>query len=382
MRISYSQYAAYRRCPQLYRLQYIDKVFVPAGPELHFGAAIHDALNRMYDPGLLERPPVEEVVAAFLRSWQGREGQIPEEKREAYFDQGVQLLQQHYAHHADGEEGRRTAACELRFSLDLPGEHTLHGRIDRIDVLPEKKLEVIDYKTSRRMPPQERVEQDPQLAIYRLAADALYPGFEVTTTLFYLLHDHQMQTVQSEEFLAETKADLLDAITSIELEEFEPEPGTHCEWCAYQQHCRLYRAPQEPENLEIDIEAALREYAEAGEDERLARARKARAHEQINAYLDQCEAERVERGGYVAERREYRRVTDWDADKVREVLAPLGLWEGMQQVNSTALRALLRGRELTKEQKRALEEAATYAETKTLRVKPLLDEDDLEETDE
>jgi putative RecB family exonuclease len=382
MRISYSQYATYRRCPQLYRLQYVDKVFVPAGPEMHFGAAIHDALNRMYDPGLLGRPPIEEVVAAFLRSWKGREGQISEEKREAYFEQGVRLLQQHYEHHAEGEEGRRTAACELRFSLDLPGEHRLHGRIDRIDVLPEQQMEVIDYKTSRRMPPQERVEKDPQLAIYRLAADELYPGFEVTTTLFYLLHDHRMQTMQSEEFLAETRADLLDAVTSIELEEFEPQPGTHCEWCAYQHQCRLYRAPQEPEDLDIDVEAALREYAEAGAAEKQARAQKAQAQEQIHAYLDQCETERVERGGYVAERRSYERVTDWDEDRVREVLEPLDRWEELQQVNSLALRALLKGRELTKEQKRALDEAATYAQTKTLRVKPLLDEDDIEETEE
>jgi len=380
MRISYSQFAAYHRCPQLYRLQYVDKIVVPVGPELHFGAAVHDALNRMYDPARLEMPTLEEVVEVFVRSWRGREGQVSEEKRQAYFEQGVELLRGHYEKYGRREEGRRTAATELRFSLGLPGEHKLHGRIDRVDVLPEEKLEVIDYKTSRRMPPQETVERNAQLAIYRMAADELYPGFEVTTTLFFLLHDHQMRTVQSREFLDETKHDILDVVVSIELEEFDPNPGTHCEWCAYQSRCALFRSPVEPEDLEIDIEAALRDYAEANSTEREARAKKERAQELIHTYLNQCQAERVERGGYLAERRHYKRITSWDVARLREMLAPLGKWEDVTQISTSSVRNLLRSGEISREIKRDIEEAAEYSETQVLRVKPLLEDEDTEET--
>ncbi len=380
MRISYSQFATYRRCPQLYRLQYIDKIVVPVGPELHFGAAVHDALNRMYDPGRLQMPELDEVVEAFLRSWRGREAQVTEDKRQAYFEQGVELLRRHYEKYAGAKDDRRTAATELRFNLRLPGEHSLRGRIDRVDVLPEKRLEIIDYKTSRRMPPQETVEKNAQLAIYRMAADELYPGFEVTTTLFFLLHDHQMQTVQTEEFLDETKQDILDVLVSIELQEFDPNPGTHCEWCAFQKRCSLFRSPKEPENLEIDIEAALRDYTEANSTEREARASKERAKELIHAYLDQCEAERVKRGGYLAERRHYKRITSWDVARLREMLAPLGKWDDVTQISTSSVRNLLRSGELSREIKRDIEEAAEYSETQVLRVKPLLEDEDIEET--
>lgn len=380
MRISYSQFATYRRCPQLYRLQYVDKIVVPVGPELHFGAAVHDALNYMYAPGRLQMPELDEVVEAFLRSWRGREAQVPPDKRQAYFDQGIDLLRRHYEKHASARDDRRTAATELHFNLRLPGEHTLTGRIDRVDVLPEKRLEVIDYKTSRRMPPQETVEKNAQLAIYRMAADELYPGFDVTTTLFFLLHDHQVRTVQSREFLDETEQDILDVLVSIELEEFDPNPGTHCEWCAHQQHCSLFRSPEEPEDLEIDIEAALRDYAEADSTERQARAKKEQAQKLIHAYLNQCQAERVKRGGYLAERRRYKRISSWDVARLREMLTPLGKWEDVTQISTSSVRNLLRSGELSRETKRDIEDAAEYSETQVLRIKPLLDDEDIEET--
>lgn len=382
MRISYSQFAAYCRCPHLYRLQYVDKIAVPVGPELHFGAAVHDALNRMYDPGQLEMPELDEVVAAFLRSWRGREAQVPEPRRRAYFEQGVQLIQSHHAKYSGANGNRRTAATELRFSIALPGEHKLHGRIDRVDVLPEKKLEVIDYKTSRRMPPQEVVERNAQLAIYRMAADALYPGFDVTTTLFFLLHDHQMQTIQSAEFLEETRSEILETIARIDLAEFEPDPGPHCDWCAFRSHCDLFRAPVEPEDLEIDIAAALGQYVEASTAEKEASERKAAAQQLIHDYLDRCEAERVESSGYVAERRAQKRVRRWDVARLRELLEPIGKWDAVAQANSSAVRKLLGDPSVPRELKRSLEAAAEYAETRVLRVKQLTEDEEIEERGE
>jgi putative RecB family exonuclease len=379
--ISYSQFSTYTRCPHRYWLQYIEKVAVPTAPELHFGAAVHDALNRMYDPGQLQRPSLEEVVQAFLRAWQRRSEQIPEEKRQAFFEEAVRLLTMHYERHSQPEEGRRTATTEQMFSVPLDGGHTLTGRIDRIDVVGENQLEVIDYKTSRKMPPITQVQQDPQLALYRMAANKLYPGFEVTTTLFYVMHDYQMKLTQSEEFLRETKDAILDAIVSIELEEFDTKHGPHCDWCAYQPHCLLYRAPVEPENLEVDIAAALRDYAEADSSEKEAHARKEQAKLLIHRYLDLCQAERVETAGYLAVRSSSKRATGWDCERLRELLEPLGKWEAVTPVNSTALKKILGAKGFPQDLRRAIEELTTYAEMRILRVKAAADDEDTEETE-
>ena len=380
VRISYSRYSTYRHCPQQYKLQYVDRIPTPRAVVLEFGTAMHSALRLMHDPSRIRVPSVEELIDAFAKAW----NPVPPEGVEAdwglWFEEGTKILQRYHGEHAEREEGRHTIDTERFFNLPLEGGHVLTGRMDRVDVIGDKRLEVIDYKTSRRMPPLTAVDQNAQLAIYRLAAGQLYPGFEVTTTLFFVLLGQRIQTSQDEQFVKETKDDILDALTSIELEEFEPRLGGHCDWCAFRSHCPFFRAPVEPEDLDIDIAAALREYAEADVAGKEAEVRKEEAKELINRYLDQCQAERVEKSGYVAERRTYKRVTRWDLERLREALAPLGRWEAVTQVNSTALRKLAESRDLPREVRTLIEEAATYSESRQLRVRALADDEDSEET--
>ena len=382
MQISFSRFSTYQRCPQQYKLQYVDRLPVPAGPELHFGAAVHDALHRMYDPRQLARPTLEEVIEAFIGSWRGRQEEVPEDKRQLYFERGVDLLRRHYERHGAEEEGARTAATELSFSIRLGEKDRLTGRIDRVDVLGENQLEVIDYKTSARMPTQVTVDRDAQLAIYRLATRELYPAFDITTTLYYVLHDVRMSAVQSDEMLSETRYDIMEAIGRIALGDFDPNPDSHCDWCAVKAHCELFRKPLETPDLAIDIEEALRRYAEAGETEAAAKRDNAEAQAQINAYLDQARTERVEGGGYEAIRRRYRRVVGWDAERVRETLEPLGLWERVTQVDSAGVKGLLAASDLTREQKAEIEAAAEYRESKQIRLKRVSSPEDVEETAE
>jgi len=204
----------------------------------------------------------------------------------------------------------------------------------------------------------------------------------VTTTLLYLFHDYEMQTTQTKEFLAEKREEIREALARIEAEEFEPNPGGHCDWCAFRAHCPLFRAAAAPEGVEVDVAALLREYAGLEAEEKEAAARRGEVREAIEDYLNRCETERAEGGGYVAERRTYKRVAGWDAERVREALGPLGLWERVTQVSSAAVRELLGSGKLTWEQKREIETAAEYRETKVLRVKPASGGEELEETEE
>jgi len=371
VRISYSRFSTYQTCPQQYKLQYVDRIPVPTAPELVFGAAVHEALKFMYDPRHLRRPTLEEVVQAFVVAWQAREAEAPEERRQLYFEQGVDMLRRHHQTHAQQEEGRYTAATEMFFNLPFEGEHTLTGRFDRVDVRPGNRLEVVDYKTSRRMPTQQAAERDAQLAIYHMAARHLYPGQQVTTTLLYLLHDYEMRVTQTEEMLAEVQGDIRQVLSRIQVEDYDPTPGAHCDWCAYRDHCPLFRAPVVPADLEVDIAALLQEYVEVSEQEKAAGERKAELRAQIAHYLDRCQTERAEASGYVAERRKMKRIVGWDRDRLREILAPLGLWEQVTDVSSASVRALIASRRLTGGQRGQVEAAAQHSETTTLRVRPV-----------
>lgn len=139
----------------------------------------------------------------------------------------------------------------------------------------------------------------------------------------------------------------------------------------------------DPRHLRMpELEAVVQEYVEADAAEGEAKQRKERAQALIHEYLDRCEAERAEGGGYVAERRRYKRVAGWDAERLRGVLGPLGLWDRATQVSSSAIKRLLGSGDLSGEQKREVETAAEYRETRTLRVKPAGGGEDAEETEE
>ena len=224
------------------------------------------------------------------------------------------------------------------------------------------------------------MEKDAQLAIYRMAADVLYPGRKVTTTLLYVFHDYEMSTQQTPEFLAEKQDEIRDAIAGIEAGKFGPKIGPHCDWCGYQAHCHLFRAPEVPPDLrDVDMAALLVEYADLDAQSKQAEQRLGVLKQQIHDYLDRCKTERVASGGFVVERRTSQRVTSWDDARLRELLSPLGLWEKITQVSTTALRDLLKSRQLSREEKQQVESAATYSEIRVLRVKRPRDS---EETDD
>ncbi len=371
MRISFTRFSTYDTCPQRYKLQYVDRIPVPTAPELHFGSAVHEALRFLYDPKNLERPSLEMAVSAFIAAWRAREQDVAEERRQAYFEQGVDIIRRHYEKRFPPKDGRTVAATERQFDIALGREHTLNGRIDRIDVLPDQRVEIIDYKTGRTMPTQPMAEKDRQLAIYRMAADELYPGYKVTTIFLYLRHDFELKVDHGEEFLEETRAAVAEAVARIEVGDFDPNPGAHCDWCPYREHCPLFRAPVVPEDLEkVDIGALLREYADLKSQEKTISIRLGELKDQINAYLDACGTAQVEGNGYVAQRRAYKRIAAWDKARLKQTLEPLGLWDSVTDATSKSLKDLLSSDRLSFEQKREVEAALTWGETRTLRIKP------------
>lgn len=370
MRISYTQLSTYQRCPQQYKLRFVDRIRVPADAKMHLGAALHETLKVMYDPRQARPATLEEVGGAFIRSWQTRAGEIPDENLwQSMFEQGMEALRRHYERRNRVSEGRRTAATELPFTVPFDGEHSLTGRIDRVDTLPGNELEVVDYKTGATMPPQRELEKDAQLAIYRMAADHLYPGAKVTTALLYLFHDFEMRIMMPEEVLGEKREEIRDAIVRIQVGDFDPRVGSQCDWCAHQVFCPLFRAPIVPAGLEIDIAALLREYVETDATVKQQERQLAELKQRLHEYLDVTQAERVQEGGLVAERRVTRRIAGFDEEKLRAALAPLGLWERVIEVRASGVREVLRSGQLTTAQRRSVEAAAEYTETKVLRVR-------------
>ena len=149
MRISYSAFDTYTKCPLKYKFQYIDYIKVPEKPEFFFGSLIHlvvqMALRR--DPII---PPISDLIKFYESKW--REDIFPDKlTADQYLDSGRQMITKF---HEDYKPGlRKVIASEKRFQIPLEN-HILSGVIDRVDKLPFGAYEIVDYKTSKSLPSQ------------------------------------------------------------------------------------------------------------------------------------------------------------------------------------------------------------------------------------
>lgn len=101
---------------------------------------------------------------------------------EQHFDFEIKKPWSKYSYNVDGQK--------------LEGNLALKGTIDLITLVNDSTIEVIDWKTGRRLDwatgqekTQEKLEQDPQLKIYHYAIKHLYPHIENIIFSIYFIND-------------------------------------------------------------------------------------------------------------------------------------------------------------------------------------------------
>lgn len=282
MRISYSALDIYKTCPLKFKFQEIDKIRVPKTMELVFGSVIHSALQYMFERNPLY-PSIEQVVDFFRDNWQKQTAVFQEKhyekQKKIYCDDGIDILKRFYKKNQPWNFNN--LELESFFSVELEDPktkevHTLTGKIDRIDKNRESdEYEIIDYKTSKKMPSQAVVDKDLQMSLYNLGLLKKWPHLspdKIKLSLYYVKHGEKLATKRDEKEIEETKKFILDSIREIEerkkRDDFPPHPSALCDWCGYRQMCpmwkHLYKIQDTKYKIqkEKDLEPVIREYFE------------------------------------------------------------------------------------------------------------------------
>ena len=359
MRLSYSALETFQNCSLKYKFQNIDKIKEPKSKEAVFGTLIHGTMKFIHNPSLLP-PKLEDALDYFSKNWNSDVFEDELEERSA-FSMGVAMIQQYYKNNIVSEYN--IVDLESRFAIEindpksganpseLPGKvhgasHIISGIIDRIDKT-EDGYEIIDYKTTKKMPSQDKVDNDLQLSVYLNAFLARYPKEaanldKITVSLYYLKHGVKLSSQRSLEQLKNANQLFLDVIAEIEKGIFVPNVTPLCDWCGFQKICPMWKHKFKEER-KIDseeINAAIGDYINLKSAIASTKTQFAELQEKITKYMEQEGVERVfSDEGIIAQT--LRKTYKYDEKQLRDILEPLDKWESVLKVDGIALKNIM-----------------------------------------
>ncbi|MHB8527815.1 MAG: ATP-dependent helicase [Candidatus Acidiferrales bacterium] len=234
LQLSASAIETYKSCPMKYLLQQVWGI--RGGPQaaMTFGNVMHTTIREFVREIRKERRvPFEEVVGIFEREWSAA-GYQDEYQEGEYRKAGREQLQ------AFCESYSRAPADVLHqekaFELPLDPNVVIIGRMDQINRLGPRQVEIVDYKTGNPKRTKQ-AEQSLQLSLYALAAQDVME-LEPERLVFYNLTTNEaVATSRDAKALKKAKESVAEVADLIRAGEFPAKPGFICRYCDYRPIC-------------------------------------------------------------------------------------------------------------------------------------------------
>ena len=345
MNTSYSALDTFLSCPLKYKYQEIDRIRVPKSKEQFFGTLLHNTLKLVHSPGILS-PTLEQALDFYSKNWNAEVFSDETEERAA-FAQGVSMLQDYYKKNDPAKIN--IIDLESRFQVEIgPKENETHivsGIIDRIDKTDDG-FEIIDYKTTRKLPSQEKVDNDLQLTIYLIGFLKRYPKEienldKVKVSLYYLKHGVRLSSQRTLEQIKQGEQLISDLISEIQKSRFKPTISGLCDWCGYQNICPIWKHKfKDKKSEKPEIEKLISEYIALKDEVKSRSDRAAQIQEILGKFMDEEKIDQVfsDEGRIL---RMLRKTYKYDGNKLRAILEPLDKWEDVLKIDGIALKNIL-----------------------------------------
>lgn len=232
--LSASDLSLYLTCPLKYKFA---RVFgIPQEPTINqrFGILIHNVLERFHkEPPENDEEGLGQLNYLFETGWR-RTGFGSTDDELQFRDRAREALRLYWERER-GSEGE-PVWLERKFDFKV-GDHHVRGRVDRVDRLPDGDYELIDYKTGERRTEAE-LENDLQLALYRLAAREAWDVEASTGSYYYVLDADKVAAPTKPDDAERVERTVLQVGEGILSQDFEPRPSPSvCSWCDYRLVC-------------------------------------------------------------------------------------------------------------------------------------------------
>jgi putative RecB family exonuclease len=271
--LSPSRAGDFLTCPLLYRFRTIDRLPEPHSPDAVRGTVVHKVLEDLFDLPAPRRTPEEagamlvpawerlleaepEVAEMFAGSRQGtQDGSGPE--LAAWLASCRTVLERYFT--LEDPTRLEPAERELYVETLLDSRLLLRGYVDRLDVAPDGRLRVVDYKTSRSPSPLFEAKALFQMKFYALVLWRLRGVVPAVLQLVYLGNGEVLRYEPDEADLRATERKV-EAIwrairTAEESGDWQPSRSRLCDWCAHRSICPAWGGtpPPLPTREEITV---------------------------------------------------------------------------------------------------------------------------------
>ncbi len=226
---SFSALKTFENCPLQYKYQYYLKLPTAGSPYFSFGQTIHKVFELYLKEYRSRRNQSQQDLFAKTSS-QAELGDfklLEELYEKNWIDEWYENKKQKADYRKKGRELLKTfyqtlkaSPCNPKFlekSFYLPlGSYKFTGKIDRADSTANKTLEIIDYKTSEKIPSKNDKNDLDQLHVYQWAAQE-FLGEKVSKLSYWYLQNNKFlpEEVAGKNEIQALKTRLLESIESI-----------------------------------------------------------------------------------------------------------------------------------------------------------------------
>lgn len=177
--LNYSKINSYLFCPYLYKFIYLDKKYTKHNPLTSLGISIHKTLKTYAEL----RPNLKDLLFYYAQNWFHIGYSTPQQMLE-FYAMGENIIKSFFEFEKNSKN--KILYTEQKFELPLDDKYVLKGTIDRVDISPDGKVEVIDYKIGFDKKNEEVLKNDLQLKIYAYAAEKVF-NLKVDYISYYLM---------------------------------------------------------------------------------------------------------------------------------------------------------------------------------------------------
>ncbi len=248
--LSPSKVSAFTSCPLAFRFSQIERLPEPPSPHAVKGTLVHAALERLYwhhAPGArtaaTAQRELEGAWAALQDDPEFTELGLGPEEAAAFLADARTLVANLFE--LEDPNATRTVGVELGVEAHVEGMR-LRGIIDRLDVDPDGRLVVVDYKTGRT--PGERYERGSLGGVhtYALLCESILGQAPAEVRLLYLRQPVAISTAASEQTIRGQRKRAVAVWTAIERacasEDFRPNVSALCGSCHFKSTCPAFAA--------------------------------------------------------------------------------------------------------------------------------------------